>query len=83
MDVWGDHASRVDDELAVVVMSRWVDGFLVQMSQDVNPGHILRAGAPEAVQGQSPGAGRRQNDRVGEHVILKRVTLVSTVFFFQ
>lgn len=83
MDVWGDHTSRVDDELAVVVTSRWIDGFLVQMSQDVNPRHILRAGAPEAVQGQSLGAGRRQNDRVGEHVILKRVTLVSTVFFFQ
>lgn len=71
MDVWGEHSSRVDDEFAVAVTSLWYDGFLVQVSQDVNPGNGLRAGAPDALQEQRVGVGRRQDDGVGEHVILK------------
>lgn len=83
VDVWGDHSSRVEEEFAVAVTSLWDDGFLVQVSQDVNPGNGRRAGAPDALQGQRVGVGRRQGDGVGEHVILKRVTLVSAMFSLQ
>lgn len=76
MDGRGEHSSWVDNDLGVTVKR----GFLVQVSQDVHPGHILPAGA---LLGQSLGGGRRQLDGVGEHVILKQVTQVSPIFIFQ
>lgn len=79
MDGRRDHSSRVDNDLEVAVMSLTNDGFLVQMSQDVHPGHILTA----ALQGQSLGAGRRPSHSVGEHIILKHETMVNTILSFQ
>lgn len=83
MDGRGEHSSGVDDDLEVAEMSLCDDGFMVQVSQDVHPGHILPAGAAAALRGQSVGGGWRPRDGVGEHVILKHVTLVNAIFLFQ
>lgn len=78
-----EHGAGVDDDLEVAELSLLHNGLLVQVSQDVDPGHGLPAAAAAAPAGQSVGGGGRQRHGVGEHVIFKHVAPVSSIFLLQ
>lgn len=83
MDGGDENHSGVHDHLEVHVASVIPDGFVVKVSQDVHPGHVLPAGAAAAFRGRRLGGGRRQHDGVGEDVILKHVAPVGAVLGLQ
>lgn len=74
----GKHCSRADNDLEVTVSLR-KDRLFVEVSQDVQTRNIL----PVCLWRQSLGGWRRQHEIDGEHVILKPVALVGTIFLLQ